>query len=295
MTEVGSRRALTDKENAELPRILFIEDNSDDAEIVRRTLGDGGIAVVEVAETVEDGLRMFRQARWDLLLVDYRLPGSSGLDALDRIRELDPTVPAIMLTGAGDEQVAAAAMKRGADEYLSKDVMTATLPTTVRMLLETRSADERMMALLRENERDEELRKLIEAEHRLLRSLPPRSAAFDGGEPPSAHHDLVSAFARLYRAVAAYSGGLPSAELTDLCRTVGRQRLSSRQILELHTQAADQIIRDEDIDSKDLASRLNEGLLLAILWLNDAWSRVRRRWDAATAATADGPDASRRL
>lgn len=272
MTEASGQRTVTRQEKDQLPRVLFIEDNPDDAEIVRRTLEDAGIALVEAAETAEEGLRMFREAKWDLLLVDYRLPGSSGLEALERIRELDPGVPALMLTGAGDERVAAAAMKRGADEYLSKDAMTATLPTTVRMLLEAKSADERMMALLKRNQRDEEMGKLIEAEHRLLRSLPPNSAAFDGGEPLSARRDLVSAFTRLYRAVAAYSGGLPSSELESLCRTVGEQRLSSRQLLELHTQAADEIIRDEDASPSDLASRLNEGLLLAFLWLNDRWN-----------------------
>ncbi len=264
---------MSGQEDRQLSRILFIEDNAGDAEIVRRMLEDAGIATVEAAYTVEQGLDMFRETKWDLLLVDYRLPGSSGLEALDRIREIDPSVPAIMLTGVGDEQIAAAAIKRGADEYLSKDALTV-LPTTVTMLLETKGGDERLITLLKKNQREEELRKVVEAESRLRRSLPSHSAAFAKEEPMAARRQLVSAFTRLYRAIAAYSGGVPSAELAELCHTVGGRPFSSRQLLELHAEAAGQIIREEDVAASDLSSRLNEGLLLAILWLNDSPSRA---------------------
>jgi DNA-binding NarL/FixJ family response regulator len=275
MREESSKATVSGKEKDQLPHVLLIEDCAADAEIVRRTLKETRIGVVEVAQTAEEGLIMFRQAKWDLVLVDYKLPGVSGLDALVRLRERDPSVPVVMLTGMGDEQVAAGAIRRGADEYLSKDALTATLPTTARMLLETKSHDYRMISILKENQREEELRKLIEAERRLLRSLPLHSVTFGSEEPPATQHALVSTLAQLYHAVAAYSGGLPSAELGDLCRTVEGHRLSSRQLLELHIQAADQVLRDEDLAPNDLASRLNEGLLLALLWLNDRWRHTR--------------------
>jgi CheY-like chemotaxis protein len=265
---------MTGQKDSQLARVLFIEDNPADAEIVRRMLDDAGLASVEVAYTAEQGLRMFREGKWDLLLVDYRLPGSSGLEAIDRIREIDPIVPAIMLTGVGDEQVAAAAIKRGADEYVSKDDLTL-LATTVRMLLGAKGEDERLITLLKKNQRDEELRKVVEAENRLRRSLPSNSAAFDRQEPMAVRRQLVSAFTRLYRAVAAYGGSVPSAELAELCQAVEGRPLSSRQLLELHTEAADQIIREEDLAASDVSSRLNEGLLLALLWLSDSPSRAR--------------------
>jgi len=271
MTEASHAWDFPQKGSDELPRVLMIEDNPADVLIVRRALEDAGIAAVETAPTAEQGIRAFKQAEWDLVVVDYRLPGASGLDALDRIREIDPSVPTIMLTGAGDEQVAAEAIRRGADEYLSKDALLTVFPTTVTMLLEKRLADARRLTILSKNQREEELRKVIEAGKRLLQSLPPDSPAFGGKKPVAARRRMASAFARLYRAVALYSGGLPSAEMTDLCQTIGDQRLSARQIVELHNQAADQVIREEARVPLDLAPRLNEGLLLALLWLNDSW------------------------
>ena len=70
-----------------------------------------------------------------------------------------------------------------------------------------------------------------------------------------------------------YSGGLPGVELIELCRVAGSHRLTARQIAELHAQAMDQVVRDEWRPRVDLASRLNEGLLLAVLWLNDGWTK----------------------
>jgi len=265
--------AVPAKEDNELPRVLFIEDNPADADIVRRVLRDAGVAAVETARTAEEGLRMFRQAEWDLVLLDYRLPGSSGLEALDRLREIDPDVPAIVLTGAGDDQIATDAIRLGADEYLSKDTVLTVLPTAVRTFLEVKRADARRRALLTQTKREEELKGVIEAGKRLLQSVPVDSAGFGREHPGSARRQLVAAFAQFYRAVTMYSGGLPGVELSDLCRAVGSRRLSARQIVELHSQAVDQVIREEEQERipSDLACRLNEGLLLAVLWLNDSW------------------------
>jgi DNA-binding NarL/FixJ family response regulator len=260
------------KEDDALPRVLFIEDNPADADVVRRVLAAGGVAAVETAQTAEEGLRLFRQAEWDLVLLDYRLPGSSGLEALDRLREIDPDVPVIVLTGAGNDQIAADAVRLGADEYLSKDAVLTVLPTAVRTFLEVKRTDARRAVLFKENERREkELESVIKAQKRLLQSVPADSAGFGREHLASARGQLVAPFAQFYRAVTMYSGGLPGVELIELCRTVGSRRLSARQIVELHAQAADQVIREVEHVPSDLASRLNEGLLLAVLWLNDSW------------------------
>ena len=271
--QVTDTRTVPGKTDNELPRVLFIEDNPADADIVRRVLGEAGIAAVETAGTAEEGLRIFKKADWDLVLLDYRLPGSSGLEALDQLRKIDPDVPAIVLTGAGDDQIATDAIRLGADEYLSKDAVLTVLPTAVRTFLEVKRADARRRALYTQSEREEELKGVIEAGKRLLQSVPADSVGFGKEHPASARRQLVTAFAQLYRAVRMYSGGLPGVELIDLCRVVGNRRLSARQIAELHAQAIDQVVRDEWCPGDDLASRLNEGLLLAVLWLNDSWTK----------------------
>ena len=264
-------RTVPREEDDELPRVLFIEDNPVDAEIVKHVLADAGVAAVKTAPTAEEGLRIFRKAEWDLVLLDYRLPGSSGLEALGRLKEIDPDVPAILLTGSGGEEVAADAIRMGADEYLTKDTVLTLLPTAVRTFLEVKRTEARRRTLLAETEREEELKGMVEAGKWLLQSVPADSAGFGKALPRNARRELVAAFAQLYRAVVTYSGGLPGVELMQICRAAGSHRLSARQIVELHSQAIDQVIGEGGRVPSDLASRLNEGLLLAVLWLNDSW------------------------
>jgi hypothetical protein len=99
-------------------------------------------------------------------------------------------------------------------------------------------------------------------------SVPADSAGFGSGHPASARGQLVAPFAQLYRAVVMYCGGLPGVELIELCRMVGSDRLSARQIVELHALAADQVTRENMRFPDGLSSRLNKGLVLAVPWLN---------------------------
>jgi CheY-like chemotaxis protein len=273
--EAIDTRPVPGREDEALPTVLLIEDNPDDADIVRRALEDGGIASVETAPTAEEGLRIFRKAEWDLVLLDYRLPGCSGLEALDALRKIDSDVPAIVLTGSGNDQIAADAIRLGANEYLPKDAVLTLLPIAVRTWIEVKRTDARRIALFQENERREkELEEVIEAERRLLQSVPVDSAGLGTEHPASARRQFVAAFAQLYRAVIIYSGGLPGVELMELCRSAECDHLSARQIAELHAQAVDQVIREEWRIPSGLAYRLNEGLLLAVLWLNDTWRGI---------------------
>lgn len=89
---------------------------------------------VESVDNVEEALKEIRRGRFDLALVDYHLPGSTGLDLLARINALPPEQqPAvIMLTGSGNETVAVEAMKRGAKDYLLKNEIE--MPSLMRAL-----------------------------------------------------------------------------------------------------------------------------------------------------------------
>jgi signal transduction histidine kinase len=98
-------------------RVLVVDDDPDHRALARRRLVDAGIQVTVAASAAEalGGL-----AGVDLVLLDYRLPGMSGLDALAAIRESGgPSV--VMLTGMGSESVAVEAMRAGAVDYVVKD------------------------------------------------------------------------------------------------------------------------------------------------------------------------------
>ena len=106
---------------SEQPRILLIDDDELDREQVRRLLDDN-CDVVEAA-TAQAGIDALDQAGFDCVLLDYRLPDSTGLDLLPRL--VEQNIPVVLLTGQGNASVAVQALKLGAMDYLSKDDLAA--------------------------------------------------------------------------------------------------------------------------------------------------------------------------
>ena len=100
-------------------KILLIDDNPADAELLRRLLNKIPEFQVEFAHCLdaESGQQALAAEKTDCLLLDYRLGEQDGLEVLASIRALGNDVPVIVLTGAGNESVAVEAMKRGAQDY----------------------------------------------------------------------------------------------------------------------------------------------------------------------------------
>lgn len=107
--------------------ILLIEDNEDDIYTFKRVLGRSEIDWhILDAPSGEVGIDLLKNVAPDVVLLDYSLPGSDGLDILMRIKQLAPTIPVIMLTGQGNEKIAATSIKCGAADYITKDEVNDT-------------------------------------------------------------------------------------------------------------------------------------------------------------------------
>lgn len=89
---------------------------------------------VRTAGTGEDGLREFRSAAPDLVVLDVMLPGLDGFEVCRRIRALG-SVPIIMLTARGDDFDVVAGLAAGADDYVVKPVQPAVLDARIRAVL----------------------------------------------------------------------------------------------------------------------------------------------------------------
>lgn len=74
----------------------------------------------EAAPDAEEALKLARDRSPDLVLVDLRMPGRSGLEIVEELRDIDSSMTIIVLTGYGSIPTAISAMKKGADHYLSK-------------------------------------------------------------------------------------------------------------------------------------------------------------------------------
>ncbi|MFP4435974.1 MAG: PAS domain S-box protein [Chloroflexaceae bacterium] len=102
-------------------RILYMEDDPAAARLVQKRLGRAGY-VVETACDGEAGLAMYAAGAYVLVAVDQNMPGLSGLDVIRILAERGGMPPVIVITGTGSEQIAVAAMKLGASDYIVKDV-----------------------------------------------------------------------------------------------------------------------------------------------------------------------------
>ncbi|HOX58153.1 MAG TPA: fused response regulator/phosphatase [Candidatus Paceibacterota bacterium] len=112
--------------------LLIVDDDPVSAQFVRQlvlSLGGEFPCMPQWAESAEAALGELGQRAYELMLLDYNLPGANGLQLLAQIRDLpaerQPAV--IMLTGSGSERVAVEAMKRGARDYLPKEGLDAAL------------------------------------------------------------------------------------------------------------------------------------------------------------------------
>ncbi|BDG01626.1 GGDEF domain-containing response regulator [Anaeromyxobacter oryzae] len=119
---------------------------------------------VEVAADAEAALALLRQRRYDVLLTDVILPGSSGLDLLAAAKQLDPNLEVAVITALDEVDPAVRAMKSGASDYLVKPVTPEQLQLTVQRCLSTRE-------LLAENKSLRAHLKLFEAGQRIAATL----------------------------------------------------------------------------------------------------------------------------
>ena len=116
-------------------KLLVIDDEPNITFTIAETLGSTDLQVL-TASTAREGIEIVRKSRPDVVLCDVRLPDISGLDAFDRIHQIDPRIPVIVMTAFAKTETAIEAMRRGAFEYLVKPVDFNALKQVVRRALE---------------------------------------------------------------------------------------------------------------------------------------------------------------
>ncbi len=125
-------------------RLLLLEDNPDDAELVLHELEKAGFSVSsQVAQTREDCLRLLHENAYDVVLADYNLPQWKGIEAVELMRNQGIDIPLILVTGALGDVTAVECIKQGATDYVLKENLMR-LPISVRRALkEKRLRDQR--------------------------------------------------------------------------------------------------------------------------------------------------------
>jgi two-component system response regulator HydG len=98
---------------------LIVDDHLEMAKVIAEQLGDAGYAT-EIATSGAEAIAAARDAAPDLVLTDLRMEKVDGLDVLQAIKELDPTIPVILMTAFGAVDSAVEAIRKGAFHYLTK-------------------------------------------------------------------------------------------------------------------------------------------------------------------------------
>jgi two-component system response regulator HydG len=130
-------------------RILIVDDDP----IVRDSLGqwfDSEGYRVDTISSGREALERIDRERWDLALLDIKMPGMDGMELQSRLREIDPDMPLIIMTGYASVETAVRALKNGAYDYITKPFDPDELVHLVTKALEHRAA-KREVVRLREN------------------------------------------------------------------------------------------------------------------------------------------------
>lgn len=140
--------------NAEL-RVLILEDESSDAELVKDALQEAGLSFTSMrVEKQAEFVSALTEFRPDVVLADVKLPHFNGREALKIVRQTHPEVAVIMVTGTVGDEAAVELLKEGARDYVLKDRLARLGPAVKRALSEERGIRARKAAekALRESE-----------------------------------------------------------------------------------------------------------------------------------------------
>ncbi len=145
-------------------RVILVEDDPLQAQLVveRLRLAEG--FEISIASSLSQFWEILPQSKADVILMDYRLPDGTGLEALERLQNQKISLPVLMVTGQGDEQIAVQALKSGASDYLIKGsnywqdlpqrLEKAVATQRLKQALQKQHEQIRYQALLLQNMRD---------------------------------------------------------------------------------------------------------------------------------------------
>ncbi|MEZ0347228.1 MAG: response regulator transcription factor [Thermus sp.] len=118
-----------------MARILLVEDDPQVGELVKRFLEKEGLSVVWARAGREALREAFEGEKPDLVVLDRGLPDMEGLEVLKALRDLDPFLPVLLLTGRADEDSRVEGLLEGADDYLGKPFSLKELLARIKALL----------------------------------------------------------------------------------------------------------------------------------------------------------------
>lgn len=126
-------------------KILIIDDDMDLCNLLSRYLNRNGF-VTETAHTGNKGIAKFTEGDYDLVICDYRLGDMEGIDVLKSLRQHNPHIRVLMITGYSDIKTAVEVIKMGAYDYIVKPLIPDEVLSVLRKALDTEQGSEEVVA-----------------------------------------------------------------------------------------------------------------------------------------------------
>ncbi len=146
-------------------QVLLVDDEPGILKVLGISLADRGYRVL-TAENSEEALRVFHEARPEVILTDIKMPGMDGIELLKRIKAESPDTEVIMITGHGEMELAIQSLKYDASDFITKPINDEALDIALRRALEKLFYKKKLKEYTEDLEKlvEEKSRKLVEAE-----------------------------------------------------------------------------------------------------------------------------------
>jgi len=131
-------------------KVLHVDDDQGFLKVAKQCLEMQGEFEADNASSVNEALEKLNKTEYDVVVSDYQMPSKDGLEFLKELRENGNTVPFIVFTGKGREEVAIKALNLGADQYIDKhgdpEAVYCELAHSIRVAVERKKAEEALSA-----------------------------------------------------------------------------------------------------------------------------------------------------
>ena len=169
MAKQGSKTGLS---------VLFADDEDSLRRVIALELPSMGYRVTVCGNGLE-AIRLLKDNKFDVLLLDLDMPGAGGLEVVAKAHELNPEAEAVILTGKGSLDTAVAALREGIFDYLSKPCLLADIDKVLQKIAEKKEINNKLRAATNQLERIEGKRRLVgdsagmKQVHRLIERIAP--------------------------------------------------------------------------------------------------------------------------
>lgn len=115
--------------------ILIVDDSKTSRSLLKELLENNGFSVVGEAADGENGFKLYKDLRPDLVTMDITMPKMDGIECLSLIKHYDDEAKVIMITSLGEREKMVEALKRGAEDFVTKPFDSIRVLETIREVL----------------------------------------------------------------------------------------------------------------------------------------------------------------